>query len=94
MLGEYGFNEKETGDFIEYWAIHLVGDRDYVFYPQETDAVNGVMPLSIIPEPDEVSRIWFYAEPLVSAPDPITDPEEIVREGFCVVEWGVMIRDE
>jgi hypothetical protein len=94
MLGEYGFNEKETEEFIDYWGIHLFGDMDYVLYPQETDAVNQAMPLSIIPEPDHVSRIWFYAEPLVSDPEPVTCPEQIVREGFSVVEWGVMIRGE
>ncbi|NYT20376.1 MAG: PEGA domain-containing protein [Methanomicrobiales archaeon] len=94
MLGEYGFNEKETDEFIEYWACHLAGDRDYVLYPQETDAVNRAMPLSVIPEPDAVNRIWFYAEPLVSAPEPVTNPEQIGREGFSIVEWGVIIRDE
>ncbi len=94
MLGEYGFNEKETDEFIEYWACHLAGDRDYVLYPQETDAVNQDIPLSIIPEPDAVTRIWFYAEPFVSAPGPVTNPETIIREGFYVVEWGVIIQDE
>ncbi len=92
MLGQYGFNDKETVEFIEYWANHLTEDVDYVFYPQETAAVERVMPLSISPEPDHVSRIWFSAEPLGSVPDPVTDPETIVREGFYVVEWGVMIR--
>jgi hypothetical protein len=92
MLGRYAFNGKETSDFIEYWTSHLVGDIDYVFYPQETGAVDRIMPLSISPEPDEVSRIWFYAEPLVSPPEPVTKPEKIVRDGFYVVEWGVMIR--
>ena len=94
LLGQYGFNEKETVDFIEYWASHLVGDVDYVFYPQETDAVNEVMPLSVSPKPDHVMRIWFYAEPLVSAPEPVTSPERIVREGFYVVEWGVIINGQ
>jgi hypothetical protein len=94
MLGQYGFNEKETADFIDYWANHLTGVVDYVFYPQETDAVDRAMPLYISPEPDEVNRIWFYAEPLVSAPEPVAYPEKIVRGGFHVVEWGVMIRDE
>jgi len=94
MLGQYGFNEKETLEFIDYWASHLIGDMDFVFYPQETDAVNQDMPLSIIPKPDHVMRIWFYAEPLVSAPEPVTSPERIVREGFYVVEWGVIIDDE
>ena len=94
MLGKYGFNKKETDEFIEYWACHLAGDSDYVFYPQETDAVNRNMPLSIIPEPDAVTRIKFLAEPLVSTPEPVTNPEQIVREGFYVVEWGVTIREE
>jgi hypothetical protein len=92
MLGQYGFNEKETVEFIEYWSSHLIGDVDYVFYPQETGAVDRVMPLSVSPGPDYVSRIWFYAEPLVSSPEPVTGPEQIVREGFYIVEWGVMIR--
>ena len=39
-------------------------------------------------------RIWFYAEPLVSAPEPVTSPEQILREGFYVVEWGVMVKDK
>jgi hypothetical protein len=51
------------------------------------------MPLYISPEPDHVSRIWFYAEPLVTAPEPVTSLERIVREGFYVVEWGVIIDD-
>jgi hypothetical protein len=91
MLGQYGFNEKETAEFIDYWANHLVEDTDFVFYPQETEAVNRDMPLTIRPEPDHVMRIWYLAEPLVSAPEPVTSPERIVREGFYVVEWGVII---
>jgi hypothetical protein len=94
MLGEYGFNEKETRDFIDYWAKYLSGDGDYVFYPQETSAVDRVMPLSITPQPDYVSRIWFYAEPLVIAPEPVTSPETIFRDGFYVVEWGVITHDQ
>jgi hypothetical protein len=92
MLGQYGFNEKETMEFIDYWANHLVEDTDFVFYPQETEAVHRDMPLTIRPKPDHVMRIWFYAEPLVSAPEPVKSPEKIIREGFYVVEWGVMIR--
>jgi hypothetical protein len=92
MLGKYGFNEKETREFIEYWSQHLTEDVDYAFYPQETGAVDRVMPLSISPEPDHVMRIWFYASPLSTIPKPVVSPERIIREGFYVVEWGVMIR--
>ncbi|HIH27664.1 MAG TPA: PEGA domain-containing protein [Methanoregulaceae archaeon] len=94
MLGEYGFNEKETREFIDYWAGCLTGEADYVFYPQETGAVDRVMQLHISPEPDEVSRIWFSIEPLVRAPEPVQSPETIIRSGFYVVEWGGMIQDE
>jgi hypothetical protein len=94
MLGQYGFNEKETAEFIDYWASHLVGDMDFVFYPQETEAVNQDMPLYISPKPDHVMRIWFYAEPLRTTPEPVIYPEKIVREGLYVVEWGVIIDDE
>jgi hypothetical protein len=92
MLQQYGFNEKETAEFVDYWTQHLTDDVDYVFSPQETETVDRVMPLSINPEPDHVMRIWFYAKPLASIPKPVTSPEKIVREGFYVVEWGVMIR--
>jgi hypothetical protein len=94
LLGQYGFNDKETSEFIEYWAGHLAYDVDYVLYPQETGDVDHVMPLSISPEPDHVMRIWFFAEPLGSAPEPVTHPEKIVRDGFYVVEWGVIIQNE
>ena len=94
MLGQYGFNEKECTDFIDYWDEYLSDDIDYVFYPQETDAVNEVMPLFITPTPDEVFRLWFYAGPFETVPEPVTDPEKIVRDGFHVVEWGVMIQDK
>jgi hypothetical protein len=94
MLGQYGFNEKETAEFIDYWASHLIEDMDFVFYPQETAAVNQDMPLTIRPSPDHVMRIWFYAEPLGTTPEPVIYPEKIVREGFYVVEWGVMIDDD
>lgn len=92
MLGQYGFNEKEILDFIDYWAHYLTGDVDYVLYPQETRTVDRVMPLYISPKPNHVSRTWFYAEPLMTIPEPVISPEEIVRDGFHVVEWGVMIR--
>jgi hypothetical protein len=94
MLRHYGFNQKETVEFIDYWASHLIEDMDFVFYPQETAAVNQDMPLYITPKPDHVMRIWFCAEPLMSAPEPVKSPEKIVREGFYVVEWGVIIDDE
>ena len=94
MLGQYGFNEKETAEFIDYWASHLIENMDFVFYPQETAAVNQDILLSVIPEPDDVMRILFKAEPLMSAPKPVTNPEKIVREGFYVVEWGVIIDEE
>lgn len=79
MLAPYGFNEKETSEFIDFWTGHLIEDVDHTFYPQETEVVDRVMPLHVSPKPDEVSRIWFYAEPLVSAPEPFTLPEKIVR---------------
>lgn len=94
MLGQYGFNEKETSEFIEYWAGRLHGDVDYVFYPQETGAVDKVLQLHITPEPDQVSRLWFLIEPLAGAPEPVQSPETIIRSGFYVVEWGGMIQDE
>lgn len=94
MLERYGFSGKETADFVDFWAIYLTPGVDYVLYPQETGAVDQGISLSISPGPDEVSRIWFYAEPFESVPESVTSPEKIVREGFHVVEWGVLIKDQ
>ena len=90
VLADYGFNEQETADFIEYWSDYLKGGTDYLMYPMLTDAA---MPVSFSVNPDSITRIWFgfahHDESEIKKPE-ITPIE---RKGFTVVEWGGAVLD-
>lgn len=88
VLALYEFNEKETADFMEFWMEKLEAGVDYVMYPQDTECVDRQMPIVIIPEPTEITRIWFGFEKYVDQEIATPQVEPIVREGFTVVEWG------
>lgn len=87
----YGFNERETGDFVEYWTQHLPISEFYIFYPQETEKVEQVVSLFITPQPDRFLRIWFLIEP-INEPKLVQEPviPFFERIGFTVTEWGVL----
>lgn len=88
----YGFNEKEKEDFIEYWENKLKGETNYVFYPQDTETVERIMPLSVKPQPDVLFRLWFLIEEDRGQEYELIDGvESIPRSGFTVVEWGGMM---
>ncbi len=90
MLARYGFNLVEKDDFLEYWISKLSNQRDYVFFPQENDILEDIMPLAVAPQPDAIFRIWFLIEEMDGdkAFTVITDTEKIARQGYTVVEWG------
>lgn len=93
VLTDYGFNEQETADFIEYWSDYLTSGEDYVMYPILTDGVDAAMPVSFSVNPDSITRIWFgFAHHDGSE---IKKPEitPIERKGFTVVEWGGAVLD-
>ncbi len=93
VLADYGFNEQETADFIEYWSDYLKGGTDYLMYPMLTDGVDAAMPVSFSVNPDSITRIWFgfahHDESEIKKPE-ITPIE---RKGFTVVEWGGAVLD-
>ena len=94
ILSLYGFNEKESDDFIKYWENKLNKDTDYIFYPQETDTVNKIMPVEISPEPETIFRLWFLIEPVENNNPSICEPaqiEKIKRQNYTLVEWGGVI---
>ena len=94
ILDDYKFNEQEKKDFIDYWVNKLDVDKDYIFYPQETEIVDLIMPLVTSIKADEEYRIWFYMEEkenqVVTKPKNI---EVISRNGFTIVEWGGILLD-
>ena len=93
VLADYGFNEQETADFIEYWSDYLKGGTAHLMYPMLTDSVDAAMPVSFSVNPDSITRIWFgfahHDESEIKKPE-ITPIE---RKGFTVVEWGGAVLD-
>ena len=88
ILEEYGFNERETEDFIEYWDGYLKEDVDYLMYPIDTEAVNEAMPLEFSVCPDSLTRIWFGFAPYLGELPETPVITSVLRQGFTVVEWG------
>ena len=93
VLTDYGFNEQETADFIEYWSDYLTSGEGYVMYPMLTDGVDAAMPVSFSVKPDSITRIWFGFAQYDSGDikKPMITPIE--RKGFTVVEWGGAVLD-
>ncbi|WP_418791861.1 hypothetical protein [Phosphitispora sp. TUW77] len=89
LMELYGFNDKETSDFVEYWKNKLSYTNNYIFYPQDTETIQKIMPLTVVPAPDSVCRIWFLIEKddgqFVETVFPMA---KVAHSGFAVVEWG------
>ncbi|MEI6378187.1 MAG: hypothetical protein WCO55_00870 [Candidatus Falkowbacteria bacterium] len=88
-LAKLGLNSQETADFIEFWEPKMKGYPYYFvsFLPQAQ--FDQMAPLSVVPKPDTVIRIFMdYSgldAPAMVRPPVLTTP---VRSGFTVVEWG------
>ncbi|CCO06932.1 hypothetical protein [Desulforamulus hydrothermalis] len=92
LMERYGFNARETADFVEYWEKKLSSRQDYVFYPQGTAILDKIMPVVVEPEPISISRLWFLIEKDRGQPcRPIAWPEKVVHSPYAVVEWGGII---
>ncbi|MCR4625322.1 MAG: hypothetical protein K5795_05045 [Lachnospiraceae bacterium] len=93
ILKEYGFNDKEIADFVEFWVEKLPEGLDYMMYPNVTEVIDKAMPVTFSTEPDSIFRIWFTFEPYDGQIVPEPEIDEIARDGFTVVEWGGVILD-
>ena len=91
ILTEYGFNEKEIADFVEFWVEKLPEGVDYMMYPNVTEVIDKAMPVSFSTEPDSIFRIWFTFEVYDDQEVPEPEVEEFIRDGFTLVEWGGVI---
>ena len=91
-LREYGFNDKEISDFLEYWQIHLPTSGFYLVSPLYTDKVEEEFALQIEPTPTSVLRVWFYIKSVDESVE-LNAPKIPVfeRNGFVVTEWGVVL---
>ena len=92
-LAQLGLNEKEIGDFNDFW-LPIVTKSPYAlisFVPQ--DEWSKAAPLAISPAPQTVIRVFMdwkpLSEPISIAPQ--TLPPTPVRTGFTAVEWGGLL---
>ncbi|MCR5310195.1 MAG: hypothetical protein K6E32_02110, partial [Lachnospiraceae bacterium] len=96
----YGFNERETDDFVTFWCSRLPEGRSYVMYPELTGIIDREMPVHVSPEPDSIFRLWFLYVPtedfteeeLAGLRTPKYE-ETARREGFSLVEWGGIVAE-
>lgn len=94
-LKQLGLNNKEAGDFMEFWEPKMRGSAYYFVTFMGNQIMDRLAPLTITPQPDTVIRVLMDFTPLdhpVAAQGfRIRTPE---RNGFTVVEWGGVIRSE
>jgi hypothetical protein len=92
----YGFNEKEIKDFLDFWIPKLIDFEYYVIYPQESNIIEKAIKLDFSLIPDDVLRLFYLikginGEPhnMIKVPNPNT---QLNRTGFHVTEWGVILK--
>ncbi len=95
-LAEYGFNGREIKDFTDYWIPRLKDYEYYEIYPQEKKLIDTVITLEITDAPDAVLRLYYLirgadsdVNSKIIAP---ADKLPFIRTGFCVTEWGVVLK--
>jgi len=92
-LAQFGLNEKEIVDFMEFWEPRITGAPYFYIKFFGNQYMDKIAPLVISPRPDTVIRILMDFIPLdhpISVQNQqIIKPE---RKGFTVVEWGGVLR--
>ncbi len=84
-----GLNDRETGDFLEYWIPRLPRGRFVVIKPVTGRHLDHLAALQVRPAPDSTLRFWLLFSPsdrFIDLPAPPQDT--FVRRGGVVVEWG------
>lgn len=92
-MEDYGFLGHEIEDFNDYWIPRSTDNAYYVIYPQTSDLIDDVIELSVSGNPDNTLRLFYVIQGFNSLPKKIKEPkiDEFKREGFFVVEWGVIL---
>jgi len=85
------FSPQEIDDFIDYWIPLLDMSKSYVIYPSFNEDLEDVIELGFSVEPDNLIRVFYIIEEQQSD-KPIEPPQLPLfkREGFVVLEWGVI----
>ena len=91
-LQNYGFNEREIFDFLEYWLPILNDAPFYEIRPMVNEELDWVCPITIIPHPDNLLRLWLLFTPTCEQTDlPSPTIPYLDKNGFYATEWGGVI---
>ncbi|WP_257461692.1 SH3 domain-containing protein [Archangium lipolyticum] len=96
VLPRLGLQPHETEDFLEAWVPRMEGAAFNVigFHPREV--VDRLAPVRVSPAPTWMIRILMDATPVEECPElqaPVLPEAMPAREGFSVVEWGGVLRE-
>lgn len=87
----YNFSQQEIADFTDYWIPLLNEDNYYTIYPQANAIIDRAIQLDFSVQPDQVGRLFYGiigAKEYQEMEEPSISP--FSRNGFCVLEWGVI----
>jgi len=93
-LNLYGFSPSEIKDFLDYWISRLNAYSFYIIYPQIDTNLNQMIQLKINPAPDSINRLFFCIKGTKTQELNLEEVkiESMMRAGFTVVEWGVVLK--
>ncbi len=91
-LSETGFVGQEIIDFTDYWIPILTNYPFYVIYPQYNEQLSKMTELEFSVKPDNLLRLIYAIEGKQDGSLTLPEPAipDFQREGFVVVEWGVI----
>jgi hypothetical protein len=94
ILPKLGLNQKESSDFRAAWSSKLTAAPYYFITFLDKSVIDRYFPLRIEPPPSSTIRILMDFTPLserIAVQPPFLAPTP-PRQGFTVVEWGVLVR--
>jgi len=89
IVTDFGLNEAERADFLEYWTTRLPRYDWYLVKPVLGPGLDTWVGLDVTPRPDTVLRFWLFFQGVSERVD--IDPPSVprmARTGTTVVEWG------
>ena len=92
-LSFLGMNQNEINEFIVYWLPHMIAN-EYNLVSFQWENYDEFAPLTIIPQPDSIQRVYMALKPLDKYIEiPEQKLESFERQGFTVIEWGGSIME-
>lgn len=87
------FNELEVGDFLNYWIPLLKDHDEYLIYPQYSETLDQIVTIDCDREPTFINRVWYVVREYSGEEETPRrpGPEIFSRQGFHIMEWGVIL---